>query len=177
MRRRAFAAVLLSFLGCRKPTPPVTPTHSAMSASASAGADTLRRDSIAFAKEVAAYDSAQADSARRDSASFAALADSMSALESRLVALRTDTAAAPLLLQLGKLKARAIDWMIGGEPSRHAGFAYAKAHDQEFGYFDPDGRYYYNGLQWRQLLNRFPHSSLADSARWYLAHLERGHGD
>ncbi|HWH03337.1 MAG TPA: hypothetical protein VN674_06605 [Gemmatimonadales bacterium] len=60
---------------------------------------------------------------------------------------------------------------------RSTGVDYAKAHSDEYGYFDPDGRYYYNGRQWRDLLTRFPQSSLADSARWYLAHMERGHGD
>ena len=164
--------LLLALLGCER-TPrglSHSPTH----------ADTVMADSMIAAQAAArqrSVDSASTEQAREDSMSFARLVDSMSADEGLVTDLGDDSAAAPVLFQLGKLKARAVGWMILGNPRLSIGAAYAKAHSREFGYFDPDGQYYYNGLHWRLLLTRFPQSSLADSARWYLAHLARGHGD
>jgi len=173
MKRGTLLLLLPALLACNgSPRPGIShsPTH----------ADTILADSMIAAQAAAkqkSRDSASADSARQDSMPFARLVDSMSADESLVTDLGDDTAVAPVLFRLGKLKARAIGWMILGNPRLSMGAAYAKAHPREFGYFDPDGQYYYNGLHWRELLSRFPQSSLVDSARWYLAHLQRGHGD
>ena len=169
MKWQALPLVLVLCWSCKKDqsTPPPA---AARPAPTPAQLETIRRDSI-FA---AASESIASATARRDSALFKTLADSMSALETMLRSSGNQESAAPILLKLGRLKEMASRWMTAG---RSTGVDYAKAHSDEYGYFDPDGRYYYNGRQWRDLLTRFPQSSLADSARWYLAHMERGHGD
>ena len=167
-----YAVLLLALLSCERAPRGLShsPTH----------ADTVMADSMIAAQAAAkqrSIDSAAAEQAREDSLPFLRLVDSMSADEGLVTDLGDDSAAAPVLFRLGKRKARATGWMYVGDQRLSTGVAYAKAHGREFSKFDPDGRYYYNGLHWQQLLKRFPQSGLADSARWYLAHLERGHGD
>ena len=174
MKWQSLLAAAVICISCKKDAPPpATATPGAQQALTPAQLDTMRRDSI-FA---AASDSMEAAMARVDSQTFKTIADSMSLLETRLKSDSSPTDAAPTLLRLGELKERANSWMILNGSGRSTGAEYAKAHSDEYGYFDPDGRFYYNGRQWRDLLTRFPQSSLADSARWYLAHLQRGHGD
>ncbi|HKR57065.1 MAG TPA: hypothetical protein VJS20_12260 [Gemmatimonadales bacterium] len=167
-----YAVLLLALMSCERAPRGLShsPTH----------ADTVLADSMIAAQAAArqrSMDSASVAQAREDSTPFTRLVDSMSADEGLVTDLGDDSAAAPVLFHLGKLKARAVGWMILGNARLSIGAGYAKAHPREFGYFDPDGQFYYNGLHWRLLLTRFPQSSLADSARWYLAHLQRGHGD
>ena len=174
MKWRTLTLVAALCWACKKDAPPPTPdTPLTPQALTPAQLDTIRRDSI-FA---AASESIASATARRDSVLFKTLADSMSALEAILRSSSSQENAAPILLKLGRFKEMANRWMILDATGRSTGVDYAKAHSDEYGYFDPDGRYYYNGRQWRDLLTRFPQSSLADSARWYLAHMERGHGD
>lgn len=174
MKWQTLAVLLVLGWSCKKDAPAPPPaTPGTPQVLTPAQLDTMRRDSI-FA---AASDSMEATMARVDSQAFKTIADSMSLLETRLKSDSSPTDAALTLLLLGELKEKANRWMILNGSGSSTGAEYAKAHGDEYGYFDPDGRYYYNGHQWRDLLTRFPQSRLADSARWYLAHMERGHGD
>jgi hypothetical protein len=109
----------------------------------------------------------RADHAREDSAAFRVLVDSKSRLESLLVGLTGDSAAAALW-QLGRLKRTAQEYTRSDGP----GDAYALQHPLEYLGSGVGSGYLYSGAQWKRLLQRFPDSPYADEAAWQIANLD-----
>jgi len=94
----------------------------------------------------------------------------MAALEESLQVHADDLAFASLYLRLGRLKRAYERWLARGAPTE----AYAQAHPYEYKYNEVGADYLYTGYHFRELLNRFPQSEVADSAAWELTRLSPG---
>jgi hypothetical protein len=92
----------------------------------------------------------------------------VAALEDSLAHDSTGPRAPDLLWRLGTLTRAQLSEIPG---TGHYG-EYARAHRAQYGYYDSDAAFVYNGLHFTKLIERFPHDTLAPHAAYALTDLD-----
>ena len=94
----------------------------------------------------------------------------VAALEDSLSRDSTGPHAPVLLWELGTLTRAQLSGIPG---TGHYG-EYARAHAAQYGYYDSDAAFVYNGFHFTELIKRFPHDTLVAHAAYALTNLDFG---